>query len=343
MSLLVVGGGKMGLSHLALATQYIGKSNVALCDSKFLFRLFFKIFGYRTYASVEDALSGNSPLTGVLIATPTPSHAALVNWAIDNNIPFFVEKPLTLNRRLSLKLLRAAKLVNLPTQVGFVMRYLASFQKLKELVDHGELGRDLNYRASMSGNVIDKPQGIKNWKANFNMGGGCLNEYGPHLIDLCAFIFGKISKINSVSYEKIHSNYADDRFFIDWKHENGPQGFLSLNWSDSTKRKYIVEFFVEFEYASIRVDNSVLEIYWPDDNPSVKKKISLEASVTPKNIGFYLRGEEFSLELEDFLSLIKTPKDSYKNFQTNIFRPTLEDGFKVDYLINKIAKKAGLK
>ena len=32
MTILVIGGGKMGMSHLALATQYVGKGNVALCD-----------------------------------------------------------------------------------------------------------------------------------------------------------------------------------------------------------------------------------------------------------------------------------------------------------------------
>ena len=32
---------------------------------------------------------------GVVAATPTPSHEYLVRWSILNNIPCFVEKPLT--------------------------------------------------------------------------------------------------------------------------------------------------------------------------------------------------------------------------------------------------------
>ena len=140
MTILVVGGGKMGMSHLALATAYVGKANLALCDSKFLTRLVFRLLGYRTVANL-DAAARLDRLEGVVIATPTSSHAALTRWAIERRVPVFVEKPLTLDPERSLELKRLAGEAGVPANVGFVMRHVASFQRLRHLVSTGALGR----------------------------------------------------------------------------------------------------------------------------------------------------------------------------------------------------------
>ena len=57
MKILVIGGGKMGMSHLALLSEYLGKANVALCDSKRSTRWLFKWLGYKTYATADAAIS----------------------------------------------------------------------------------------------------------------------------------------------------------------------------------------------------------------------------------------------------------------------------------------------
>ena len=56
MSILIIGGGKMGLSHLAIVSSYIGKKNVALCESNFFIRALFRALGFRAYRSTDKAL-----------------------------------------------------------------------------------------------------------------------------------------------------------------------------------------------------------------------------------------------------------------------------------------------
>lgn len=344
MTILVIGGGKMGMSHLALATQYVGKSNVALCDTKFSTRILFRLLGYKTYADVDAAAASMDRLEGVLIATPTSSHARLAEWAINNDLTCFIEKPLTLdvNASMNLKTLAAAKGVSV--QVGFVLRYVASFQRLRHLVSSRDLGAMLDYTASMRGNVMLKPPAPDSWQGHFKQGGGCLNEYGPHIIDLCQFIFGGIHNVREVRMTQVLCTHADDRIDFDWSHRNGSTGKVEIDWCDTTKRKSVVEFNVKFEHAEVRVDNSAVEIKWNVGSTfPEEKRLEIDAPIRPSNVAYYLRGEEFSLEMEEFLGVCVGRRLSVDDNLPADITPRLEDGSEVDRLIDVIARKASLK
>lgn len=334
----------MGMSHLALATQYVGKGNVALCDTKLSTRILFRLLGYKTFKDIDVAAAALDRLEGVLIATPTPSHAHLTKWTINRGVPCFVEKPLTLDRAASEELRSLAEAKGIPVQVGFVLRYIASFQRLRHLVSNQSLGTMLNYTASMRGNVILKPPAEDSWQGKFKEGGGCLNEYGPHIIDLCQFIFGAIDKIGDVRMNQVFCTHADDRIEFDWRHLNGNKGKVEIDWCDNTKRKSVVEFKVKFEHAEVRTDNSAIEIRWNENCPiPIEIRQEIDTPIRPHNVSYYLRGEEFSLELEEFLGTCTGRKMYADTPQPADIAARLNDGCEVDRLIDEIAKKARLK
>jgi predicted dehydrogenase len=342
MTILIIGGGKMGMSHLSLLTQYIGKSNVVLCDSNFLTRIIFSLLGYKTFGSLDLVLNSGS-VKGAIIATPTSSHFDIARSVIRNRIPLFIEKPLTLNVNNSYELIQMANAYSVSVQLGFVMRYVNSFQNLKDLVSDGSLGCLYGYSASMSGCTITKPLASKSWQGDFSRGGGCLNEYGPHLIDLCRFIFGPISSISNARMTSIYSIRADDSIDVSWIHNSSTPGTIKINWCDSTKRKSVIEFNVNFEKANVRVDNSTIDIHWHHQIPSSIKNNYCNISANPKNVVFYLRGEEFSLEIEDFLGQCFGHNFHTPEFTDCDMTPRLVDGYEVDKLIDAIAYKVGLK
>lgn len=334
----------MGMSHLALTTKYLGKPNVALCDTKLSTRFLFGLLGYKTFASVEAAASTLDCIEGVLIATPTPSHARLARWAIRKGVPCFVEKPLTLDVNASNELKELAAAKGVSVQVGFVLRYVASFLRLRHLVQSKQLGAMLEYTASMRGNVILKPPAADSWQGQFKMGGGCLNEYGPHIIDLCQFIFGPVDRVSDVRMTQVFCTYADDRIDFGWCHLNGSTGKVEVDWCDSTKRKSVVEFKVKFEHAEVRVDNSAVEIKWHQGCQIAQdKRQEIDAPIRPSNVAYYLRGEEFSLELEEFLGTCVGRRLSVDDTLPADITARLEDGCEVDRLVDVIARKAGLK
>lgn len=349
MTLLIVGGGKMGMSHLALCTPYVGKDNIALCDTKFFTRQFFRFLGYKTFATVDKAAENLKRIHGIVIATPTSSHAPLARWAIGRNIPVFIEKPLTLDVAVSEELEAAAAAAGVPAQVGFVMRYVASFQRLRKLVRDGSLGRVQGYTASMHGNVMTKRPLPDSWQGDFARGGGCLNEYGPHIIDLCCFVFGPVRDIDAAEASYVHCDKADDRTSVQWTHDqlafgHAVPGCLVIDWCDTTKRKSVIEFVVDFEHAKLRVDNSAVEISWLADSPfSDAERARIDLTVQPANVGYYLRGEEFSLEIEDFLEMCGEGNLHIDDTHACDTTPRLSDGCEVDRLIDLIARKAGLR
>jgi len=344
MSFCVVGGGKMGLSHLALITAYVGKANVILVERKRSVRFVFKMMGYKTFAGLDAVVTKLGKPQGIIIATPTSAHAVLSEWAIANRVPFFVEKPLTLDAERSASLVRQAKDAGVLAQTGFVMRYVATFQRLRALIEGGRLGHLHKYRASMRGNVMIKPPNPENWQGDFKRGGGALNEYGPHIIDLCRFIFGDVTEVTHAKYGMVLSSKADDWVNLDWRHDSAVEGSLQINWGDTSKRKSVIEIEAEFEHARVRVDNSAVEIVFSDDAPlDAETRADLNYSAQPPNVGFYLRGEEFSLEMEDFLgACLGRSLHIDPNLPEGV-TPTLDDGYAVDQLIDDIARKAGLK
>lgn len=343
MTILIVGGGKMGATHLALAAQYAGKQGVALCDPKRSVRTLFGMLGFRTYASLEDAMKKGAGLKGVLIATPTRFHAPVAEMALNNGLPVFVEKPLTLDPDRSMALVQLAEATGVPAQTGFVLRYIATFLRLRELVANGRLGAVERYEATMLGNVVTKPLPDESWQGDFARGGGALNEYGPHLIDLCHFVFGRVAQVDNAEKAHVHCTKADDRIDVEWRHESGTPGHMRIDWCDTTKRKSVNEFRVIFEKAEVRVDNSAIELTWREGVEVPEDAEELAAQPRPLNVGFYLRGEEFSLELEDFIGTCLGRNLHVDPEVPAGITPRLVDGYEVDRMIDAIARKVDLK
>jgi scyllo-inositol 2-dehydrogenase (NADP+) len=342
VTILVVGGGKMGLSHLAISSRIAGSSQVAICDTNWATRFLFRKLNFKAYASLDDALKSDSRIAGVIVATPTPSHYPIARTVLERSIPCFIEKPLTLDGARSRELVELAKTRNVYAHVGFVLRYVSTFSQLRDLVRSGELGAVRSYQARMNGNVITKSDN-KSWRTDFAAGGGCLNEYGPHLIDLCRFIFGDVSELLRAEKGHVYSTRADDRIAFNWVHASGLAGDVKLDWCDATKRKSVLEFVIDFEHARVTADNSALRYSFHQSNPlSPEQQARLMALRMPPRVSFYLRGEEYTLQLEDFIGRCMNRKFRVDDEFGLKNCALLEDGLAVDLLIESISKKAGL-
>jgi predicted dehydrogenase len=336
MSVLVVGGGKMGLSHLAILGRLLAAGEVALCDPSRLARFLFGRIGIATYANLDAALAAR-PWRAAVVASPTATHHAVARSLIERGIACFVEKPLTLVPERSAELAALQARHGTVAQLGFVLRFLQPFVALRGIAQARTLGAPRRYGAVMLGNVITRPD-TTSWRTDRQRGGGCLNEYGPHLIDLCRYVFGDVQAIDGVTLGRVHSVHADDRAAVQWRHADGTPGTLRLDWCDTTRRKSHTEFEVEFEHGRVRANGAELHV---DADPAwlgsltPEQRERLVAPARPYPVGFYLRGEEFSLQLEIFLQralgrpLLQAPLDP-------ALAADLDAGLAVDRLIHEI-------
>lgn len=339
--ILVVGGGKMGLSHLAILNRLLDAGQVAVVDPSRLTRFVFGQMGIRTFASLDQAFQTATQWRGAVIASPTGSHYPIARTLLGRKIPCFVEKPLTLDPLRSRELVDLQKQAGVPAQMGLVLRFLQPFVRLRAIARSGVLGAPRFYRARMLGNVVTKPDN-GSWRTDYRRGGGCLNEYGPHLIDLCRAVFGDVDRIERASIAKVHSTLADDRAQIEWQHASGVRGNLELDWCDTSRRKSYTDFDAEFELGSVHANVAEISVRArPGADVSGSRLDELTRPTLPFPVNFYLRGEEFTLQLEMFLeralgrSMLRASLDQD-------LAATLEDGLAADLLIHEAAKMGGL-
>jgi predicted dehydrogenase len=153
-----------------------GLNNAVLCSS---------------YAQLLDLVDA------VDICTPNFTHIDYVLNAIVANKSIFVEKPLALTTEESRKAVMALDGKNLFHMVGFVYRYSAVMQRLRELI-HNDIGQVYTYQASFGGCRLANPANPIEWRMLRNQSGsGALGDFGSHLIDNAAFVAGL--KFDSVS------------------------------------------------------------------------------------------------------------------------------------------------
>jgi myo-inositol 2-dehydrogenase/D-chiro-inositol 1-dehydrogenase len=77
---------------------------------------------------------------GVVIATPTSTHAALLERAMRAGVPTFCEKPVTLDLAAAARLTALERDLGVVVQVGFQRRFDTGYRAARELVRSGALG-----------------------------------------------------------------------------------------------------------------------------------------------------------------------------------------------------------
>ena len=114
----------------------------AVCDSSVSARadLSERYPDVRWTGDVDDLLK-DPELTGVAIATPAETHAAIVRRALEAGKDVFVEKPLCLDTDEGNRLVELAERHGRVLMVGHLLWYHPAVLKLRELVQAGELGR----------------------------------------------------------------------------------------------------------------------------------------------------------------------------------------------------------
>ncbi len=133
----------------------------------------------------------------VSIATPPFLHKSIILAAAKNKKTIICEKPFTINYAEALHALRATDKAGVSGAVDFEFRYIAHFQKLKELLQKKTIGEirycQINW---LTGGRAKKNLPL-NWSDYKKNGGGVLLNYGSHVIDYLLWFFGDIKKVNA--------------------------------------------------------------------------------------------------------------------------------------------------
>jgi predicted dehydrogenase len=311
----IIGLGKMGISHAAIVSPHPSVDLIAVCDTSSIvldaFKKFSSVNVYSDYIKMIDTEN----LDFVVIATPTRFHYKMVRYALEKGIHTFCEKPFSLTSREGEELVALADKKKLVNQVGYHNHFIGTFRELKRLLDADILGPLVHFTGEAYGPVVTKEKG-GTWRSDPEEGGGCLFDYASHVLNLIQEIVGYPVKAGGSQLKKIYSKEVEDAVYSILTLESGLSGILSVNWSDETYRKMATSLTILGKKGKIICDATEIKIYLKEADP----KENLPKGWTIKYItdfaipvNFYLRGEEYSAQIDYFVDCITGEKQTAIN------------------------------
>jgi predicted dehydrogenase len=303
----VVGLGKMGLSHFSMVNAHPDIDAVACDGSRFMTDVLGKNIETPIYADYDDMLAREA-LDAVVIATPSRLHAPMVTAALDKGLHVFCEKPFCLDWADSARLTKAAADKGRVAQVGYHYRYVGAFQEMKRLIAAGAIGRVTHVLAEAYGPVVLRPKRTT-WRTSKAEGGGCLYDYAAHPLNLLNWFFGTPDQVIGSHLGQVFSEGTDDEVFSTLRWNDGPTAQLSVNWSDESHRKMSTKISLIGTNGRLYADRQECQAYLrapvaglDDYAPGWTVKYTTELT---EDRWFYLRGEEYSAQIDEFVGAIK--------------------------------------
>lgn len=260
MKVGLVGLGKMGMLHGAILNALDGADLTAVCEASDALREGFEAFvpGVRFYEDYRRMIA-EVPVEAVFITTPTESHEEIGLAFVERGCHVFIEKPLALDSFSSRRLVEAASIASTTTMVGFMMRYVETFQRAKVLLDAGTIGRPISFKATVYTSQLFESG--KGWRYSKKAsGGGVLVMQGIHALDLLSWYFGLPESLNARTNAP-YSGEIEDFAHVNMAWPGGLSGFLDCSWSVDNHRLMETEICVTGDCGTLTVSDDVLQIY----------------------------------------------------------------------------------
>jgi predicted dehydrogenase len=180
----------------------------------------------RMTASYEDLLADDS-VEAIVIATPVPTHHELARRALEADKHVFVEKPAAMRGAEMDELCELAEERGRVLMPGHLLLYHPGVQKLKEIVDSGELG-DVLY-------VYGNRQNLGTFRTNEN----ALWSLGVHDLSVLLHLIEE-----EPAEVKAHGNAflnrgVEDVVFCYLRFPSGKMAHMHLSWLDPHKIRRI--------------------------------------------------------------------------------------------------------
>jgi predicted dehydrogenase len=180
----------------------------------------------RLTARFDDVLADDS-VQAVVIATPVPTHYELARRALEADKHVFVEKPPAMRAAELEELCDVAEERGRVLMPGHLLLYHPGVQKLKEIVDSGELG-DVLY-------VYGNRQNLGTFRTNEN----ALWSLGVHDLSVLLFLVQEEPSEVRAHGNAFLSQGVEDVVFCYLRFPSGKMAHMHLSWLDPHKIRRI--------------------------------------------------------------------------------------------------------
>jgi len=161
--------------------------------------------------------------------------------------------------------------------------------------------------AEAYGPVVLKAKG-STWRSRRSEGGGCLYDYAAHPLDLLTWYAGAPSGVGGTVLGSVFSQETEDEVFSTLFYPDGSSGQISVNWSDESVRKMTTKVTLWGTTGRIYADRQECQVYLREDAelpPGYGRGWNMRYTTElTEPVWFYLRGEEYSAQLDHFVKRI---------------------------------------
>lgn len=236
----IIGVGNMGTSHIHnFNSGKIREAEItALCDideARLQAGLKLAGEGVKGFGKAED-LMASGLVDAVLIATPHYFHPVYAVEGFRHGLHVLSEKPAGVYTKQVREMNEAAARSDRVFGLMFNQRTNPLYQKVKDLIDSGELGelRRVNWIITdwfRTQSYYDSG----NWRATWaGEGGGVLLNQDPHQLDLLQWLCGMPQRVRAFcAYGKYHDIEVEDDVTAYLEYENGATGVFVTTTGDA--------------------------------------------------------------------------------------------------------------
>jgi len=210
-------------------------------------------------------LINDKDIDAIYIATPPDSHKEYALLTAEAGKICCIEKPIAPNYQDALIIQSAFETAKIPLFVAYYRRSLPRFNKVKSLLECGEIGeiRHINWHLSKPANEQDLTQ-AENWRTNKNIAlGGYFDDLASHGLDLFAYLLGNYQQAKGICLNQQGLYSSFDAVSACWQHNNGITGSGSWNFGGCSRQDKVIIYgsngeisFSIFDEEAITVENN---------------------------------------------------------------------------------------
>jgi predicted dehydrogenase len=172
--------------------------------------------GVRTSSDLDEVLA-DPTVDAVSIATPPATHYPLAKRALEAGKHVLVEKPLATCAAEAEELVELAASRHLTLMPGHTFLYSPAVNKVRELIDSGELGEIYFVTSSRMNLGIYQPDGV-------------VNDLAPHDLSILLYWIDRPVTMVSASGSTVFQSGVPETAFLTLSFEGGPTANVQLSW-----------------------------------------------------------------------------------------------------------------
>lgn len=260
----IVGAGWMGKIHSEgyrriPITFDLGGAEVHLCYAAdvdgSLAKDLARRYGFEKWTTDWHEVIRDKKVNLVDVCVPNFLHKEIVIEAARAGKHVICEKPLSNSPSDSKEMIEEVKRAGVKHRIDFNYRKVPAVSYVKSMVESGELGKPLFYRAYIGQDFGFKAGATKTWRFESSQsGGGSLVTMGSHVIDIGRHLMGDIAEVMAASWTEPERakgpQMVDDAMSLSLKFESGAIGTITSNWL-AHGRKHHFEFELNSEKATV--------------------------------------------------------------------------------------------